>query len=123
MVLERGRVGESYNIGSSTERSNLQLTGEICELLDELAPRAEPHASRISFVSDRPGHDWRYAIDASRIRGELGWAPGESFHDALHRTVAWYLNNSAWCQRVSTGLYRRRRTSGGTAAGTETTQA
>jgi len=109
LVLEQGLIGGSYNIGSNTERTNLQLAGEICSLLDELAPRGEPHAGLIGFVSDRPGHDWRYAIDATRIRTELGWSPTESFHSGLRRTVLWYVQNQAWCERVSSGLYRRGR--------------
>ena len=112
-TLERGRAGRSYHIGAHTERSNLQLVNEICRLLDELAPRGEPHAGLITFVSDRPGHDWRYAIDASRIRQELGWAPAESFQSGLRRTVAWYLANRTWCDRVGSGLYQRARVAGG----------
>jgi len=109
MVLEQGQVGESYNIGANTERTNLQLAGEICSLLDELAPRSEPHAGLITFVSDRPGHDRRYAIDASRTRSILGWSPAESFHSGLRRTVLWYLENRTWCEHVSSGVYQRGR--------------
>ncbi|NJD11660.1 MAG: dTDP-glucose 4,6-dehydratase [Gemmatimonadetes bacterium] len=109
LVLERGTVGESYNIGARTERTNLQLAREICALLDELAPRGEPHADLIAFVGDRPGHDRRYAIDPSRLHEQLGWAPEESFHSGLRRTVRWYLENRTWCEHVASGYYRRAR--------------
>jgi len=110
-VLERGRVGEVYNIGGDGERTNLQVVREICELLDEMRPRrgAGSYAELITFVKDRPGHDRRYAIDAGKLRGELEWAPRESFPSGLRRTVRWYLDNESWWSRVRSGAYRGER--------------
>jgi len=107
-VLARGRVGETYDIGGSAERTNLDVVRAICALLDELAPDSgfRPHSRLIEHVKDRPGHDRRYAIDAGRIARELGWAPRESFDSGLSRTVAWYLGHRAWCESVATGEYR-----------------
>ncbi len=109
-VLERGRLGETYNIGGDSERSNLQMVHAICDLVDELLKR-EPGSSRslIQFVRDRPGHDRRYAIDASKIQGELGWKPSAVLEDGLRKTVAWYLEQKHWVARVSSGDYRRER--------------
>lgn len=96
-VLRHGRVGRSYNIGGDSERSNLELVRGICAILDRLHPRAAgPYADLIAFVADRPGHDARYAIDASRIRAELGWQPSVSLDEGLERTVRWYLDNETW---------------------------
>ncbi|WP_425102299.1 dTDP-glucose 4,6-dehydratase [Tropicibacter sp. S64] len=97
-VVTRGKVGRSYNIGGENERSNLELVQTLCELLDELQPRADgkPYAEQITFVTDRPGHDARYAIDPSRIRKELGWRPSVTVEEGLRRTVQWYLDNEAW---------------------------
>ena len=110
-VLARGRVGETYNIGGDAEKQNIEVVQAICSLLDQRRPRpdGQPHASRISFVADRPGHDRRYAIDASRLRGELGWAPKYSFERGLVETVDWYLANQAWVRRVLDGSYRLER--------------
>ena len=109
-VFERGRPGETYNVGGQNERRNIDVVRAICELLDELAPdRRGPHSSRITFVTDRPGHDARYAIDASKIRRELGWAPTETFETGLRKTVAWYLANPEWTARVLSGAYRTER--------------
>jgi len=109
-VLTRGAIGETYNIGGS-ERSNLEVVRAVCSLLDEL--RADslhtPHASLISFVEDRPGHDKRYAIDAGKIQDELGWKPRESFETGLRKTVQWYLENQAWWRNVLSGAYRGER--------------
>jgi dTDP-glucose 4,6-dehydratase len=107
-VLERGRVGETYNIGGNSEQKNLDVVTTICDLVDELRPDAAlgPRRKRISFVTDRPGHDRRYAIDATKIRRELGWSPAEEFESGLRKTVAWYLENSAWIENVRTGAYR-----------------
>jgi dTDP-glucose 4,6-dehydratase len=109
LVLERGRLGEEYNIGGSNERKNLDVVREICALLDELAPARRPHDALIAYVQDRPGHDARYAIDASKIRRELGWTPAESFATGLRRTVQWYLANRAWCEQVAARGYKRER--------------
>jgi len=97
-VLEEGAVGETYNIGGHNERTNLEVVKAICTLLDQLAPRGAPHSDLIAFVADRPGHDLRYAIDASKIERELGWIPEETFESGLRKTVEWYLANKDWWQ-------------------------
>ena len=110
-VLERGRVGESYAIGGGNEMRNLEVVRAICRLVDELRPDAEigPRETLIRFVEDRPGHDFRYAIDATKIRTELGWTPRHSFETGLRGTVRWYLDNRAWWERVRSGAYRGER--------------
>lgn len=106
-VLERGRAGETYNIGGNSERKNLDVVGTICDLVDEMRPSAKMASRRklITFVKDRPGHDRRYAIDASKIATELGWKPAENFEDGLRSTVRWYLENLGWVEGVRTGAY------------------
>ncbi len=106
-VLTGGRPGDSYNIGGDGERTNLEVVSAICDLLDELAPTSpyRPHARLISFVADRPGHDRRYAIDATKIRRELGWQPRESFETGLRKTVAWYLDNRWWWEPIWSERY------------------
>lgn len=107
LVLERGAVGESYNVGGHNERTNLQVVEAICDLLDEMAPTpAGSHRRLISFVADRPGHDHRYAIDPARITRELGWRPQESFESGLRKTVRWYLDNRDWWQAILDRGYR-----------------
>jgi dTDP-glucose 4,6-dehydratase len=96
LVVQQGVVGRSYNIGGENERRNIDLVRTICTLLDEMAPKATPYADQITFVTDRPGHDARYAIDPSRIRQELGWRPSVTVEEGLRRTVRWYLDNEAW---------------------------
>jgi dTDP-glucose 4,6-dehydratase len=96
LVLEKGTLGRSYNIGGENERRNIDLVRTICALLDEMAPKATPYADQITFVTDRPGHDARYAIDPTRIRDELGWRPSVTVEEGLRRTVRWYLDNEAW---------------------------
>jgi dTDP-glucose 4,6-dehydratase len=110
-VLTRGQVGETYNIGGHNQRKNLEVVRSICSLLDELAPRqhAGSYQELISFVSDRPGHDRRYAIDAGKIERELGWTPQETFDSGLRKTVRWYLDNLDWCRHVQDGSYQRDR--------------
>ncbi len=106
-VLAGGRPGEVYNIGGWNERTNRQIVDAICALLDELRPDAAgPYRRLISFVTDRPGHDRRYAIDARKIERELGWRPAESFETGIRKTVQWYLENQGWVSRVQSGAYR-----------------
>jgi dTDP-glucose 4,6-dehydratase len=110
-VAEHGRAGENYNIGGWNERTNIDVVKEICALIDELAPDSSigPRHRLISYVADRPGHDLRYAIDASKIERELGWRPAETFQSGLRKTVEWYLENQGWWQRVRSGVYRGER--------------
>ena len=109
-VVTKGKVGETYNIGGHNEQKNLHVVESICALLDELSPRQNgSYKEQISFVSDRPGHDLRYAIDASKIERELGWKPTETFASGLRKTVLWYLANLDWCRRVQDGSYQRER--------------
>ena len=114
-VLERGRVGETYNVGGDAERKNIEVVNVICALLDERRPRADgkPRSSQVAYVSDRPGHDRRYAIDADKLKRELGWAPSVTFEEGIARTVDWYLDNQAWVQRVLDGSYRLERIGAG----------
>jgi dTDP-glucose 4,6-dehydratase len=111
LALEHGVAGETYNVGGANERRNLDVVEDICQIVDELAPdeRIAPRRSLIRFVDDRPGHDLRYAIDASKIRRELGWSPRETFESGLRKTVAWYLANERWTERVQSGAYRGQR--------------
>ena len=108
-VLERGRVGETYNIGGNSERRNLDVVTTLCDLVDEMRPDGKLGSRRslITFVKDRPGHDRRYAIDASKISRELGWFPSERFENGLRRTVRWYLDHLDWVESVRTGAYLR----------------
>ena len=109
-VVSRGEVGETYNIGGHNEKRNLEVVHTLCDLLEELAPNKPQgiahYRDLITFVKDRPGHDRRYAIDASRIERELGWTPQETFETGLRKTVRWYLQNEAWWQRVLSGAYQ-----------------
>jgi dTDP-glucose 4,6-dehydratase len=106
-VLAKGRIGESYNIGGSSEKKNIEVVQNICDLLDEMSPREDglSYHRQVAFVADRPGHDRRYAIDAGKIRRELGWQPDESFETGLRKTVRWYLDNQGWCRKVRDGSY------------------
>ena len=107
LVLERGRPGETYNIGARNERTNREIVEFVCALLDEMRPNpAGPHARLIRFIADRPGHDRRYAIDAGKLERELGWRPAESIESGMRKTVRWYLANEAWVRRVQSGAYR-----------------
>ena len=106
-VLEAGRPGETYNVGGWNEKPNLEIVHTICALLDELKPdSAGPRTRLIQFVTDRPGHDRRYAIDARKIERELGWRPAETFTSGIRKTIAWYLANQAWVEHVQSGAYR-----------------
>lgn len=110
-VLEAGEPGEVYNVGGNSERTNLEVVDTLCGLLDELLPDSphRPHAKLKTFVKDRPGHDRRYAIDASKIRRELAWEPRETFESGMRRTVEWYLGHGEWVRRVTDGSYRGER--------------
>jgi len=112
LVLTKGTIGRSYNVGGHNERTNLEVVHTICDILDEVSPSEKigPRRSLIKFVTDRPGHDMRYAIDATRITSELGWQPEENFDTGLKKTIQWYLEEANnWCKRVQDGSYRRER--------------
>jgi len=106
-VLADGRPGETYNVGGWNEKPNIEVVRTLCTILDELSPRADgnPYATQISFVTDRPGHDRRYAINASKLEQELGWKPTETFETGIRKTVQWYLANQDWVENVSSGAY------------------
>lgn len=112
-VIEAGQIGSTYNIGGHNEKRNIDVVQSICKILDELAPEyrhgIQKYQDLITFVADRPGHDLRYAIDASKIKNELGWTPAETFNSGLRKTVQWYLDNRQWCQNVQDGSYQRER--------------
>lgn len=107
-VVTEGVVGETYNIGGHNEKQNIEVVKMICKILDELRPQAnaEPYESLITFVKDRPGHDLRYAIDATKIQNELGWTPAETFETGIRKTVEWYLNNQEWVAHIQSGEYQ-----------------
>ncbi|SIT68307.1 dTDP-glucose 4,6-dehydratase [Ectothiorhodosinus mongolicus] len=120
-VVTEGRIGETYNIGGYNEKTNLEVVHRLCDILDELVPLSgsprdfvarddvNSYKDLITYVADRPGHDQRYAIDASKIKKDLGWVPAETFETGLRKTVEWYLNNATWCQHVQDGSYQRQR--------------
>jgi dTDP-glucose 4,6-dehydratase len=110
-ILSDGRPGESYNVGGNEEIANIEVVTQVCGLLDELAPREDgsKRENQITFVQDRPGHDFRYAIDASKVTGELGWKPRESFASGLRKTVTWYLENKDWWEPILDGRYAGQR--------------
>jgi dTDP-glucose 4,6-dehydratase len=111
LVMSKGCVGETYTIGGNQEHNNLEVVKAICRIMDGITPNAlaSSYKDLISFVEDRPGHDFRYAINSEKIRNELGWQPIESFETGLKKTVRWYLDNCAWCQRIQDGSYQRQR--------------
>ncbi|MCF8479714.1 MAG: dTDP-glucose 4,6-dehydratase [Rhodospirillum sp.] len=108
-VLTRGQVGETYNIGGEAERTNLDVVGAICALLDEMTPAATPRSALITFVTDRPGHDARYAMDTTKITTDLGWRPEHDFESGLRKTVRWYLDNRPWWEDIRSGKYQGQR--------------
>lgn len=110
-VVTEGNIGETYNIGGHNEKQNIDVVRTICQILDEIKPQANaaPYENLITFVKDRPGHDLRYAIDASKIKHDLGWVPDETFETGIRQTVEWYLDNLDWCHRVQDGSYQRER--------------
>ncbi|MEY3200478.1 MAG: hypothetical protein RIR70_28 [Pseudomonadota bacterium] len=107
-VLEGGRVGDTYNVGGWNEKTNLEVVATLCQVLDEASPRADgqSYATQITFVKDRPGHDRRYAIDATKLERELGWKPAETFDTGIRKTVRWYLDHQQWVNNVTSGSYR-----------------
>jgi dTDP-glucose 4,6-dehydratase len=107
-VLEAGKLGETYNVGGWNEKPNLEVVNTICSILDELRPKSDgsSYASQITYVKDRPGHDRRYAIDATKLERELGWKPAETFDTGIRKTVQWYLDNQEWTDGVLNGSYR-----------------
>jgi len=110
-VFERGRPGQTYNVGGNAERRNIDVVNAICSTLDRIQPRPDgrPYSEQIRFVADRPGHDARYAIDATKIRDELGWTPSVTFEEGIERTVRWYLDNESWWQDILNARYRTER--------------
>jgi dTDP-glucose 4,6-dehydratase len=107
-VLEKGSPGEVYNIGGNSEKTNLEVVRNLCSILDELSPRNDrkPHETLIEFVTDRPGHDRRYAIDPTKIHNQIGWKPSETFETGMRKTVQWYLANTKWVENVTSGAYQ-----------------
>ena len=107
-LMEKGTLGETYNIGGWNEMTNLKVVQTLCSILDELTPRSDgkSYSSQITYVTDRPGHDRRYAIDASKIERELGWRPAETFESGIQKTVEWYLSNQDWVENVTSGVYK-----------------
>ena len=110
-VIDKGEPGETYNIGGNNEITNIKIVESICEILDKKIPSktGNPYAEQIKFVTDRPGHDFRYAIDSSKIKEELGWKPKESFKTGIKKTILWYLNNKDWWKNIQTKVYNQER--------------
>jgi dTDP-glucose 4,6-dehydratase len=108
-VLRKGRAGETYCIGGASEKTNMEVIDTLCDILDRHHPSGAPHNQLKTFVTDRPGHDHRYAIDFSKIKSELGWQPSYMFEEGMEQTVEWYLNHQEWCNNVTSGKYQRER--------------
>jgi len=109
LVATQGKLGETYNIGGHNEKQNIEVVKTICAILDVVRPKNIKYEELITYVEDRPGHDMRYAIDASKIQKELGWSPQETFESGIRKTINWYLNNREWCEHVQSGSYQRER--------------
>lgn len=108
-VINEGKTGETYNVGGHNEVRNIDVVQSVCDILDELMPKPTSYRKQVIHVADRPGHDLRYAIDARKIQGTLGWTPNETFHSGIRKTIEWYLNNRDWCHQVQAGSYQRER--------------
>ena len=110
-ILKEGIAGETYNIGGNNELTNIQIVNLICENLDKLKPRlnGESYKNLITFVEDRPGHDYRYAIDSSKIQNQMNWKPKETFESGIEKTIAWYLKNQSWWRKIQKNKYRQER--------------
>jgi len=113
LCATEGRIGETYNIGGHNEKQNIEVVQTLCDALDQIRPKVTSYHQQITYVADRPGHDMRYAIDASKIERELGWRPQETFESGIRKTIQWYLDNQEWCQHVQDGSYQRGRLGGG----------
>ena len=109
--MEEGKIGETYNIGGNNEIKNIDIVKSICSILDNLYPRSKgkKYSNLISYVDDRPGHDFRYAIDSSKIKNKLKWTPSETFESGLHKTINWYLNNKKWWRKIQLKSYNQER--------------
>ncbi len=105
-VIEKGRLGEVYNVGGNEEKQNIEIVHTICDLLDEMRPSEQSKREQITYVKDRPGHDRRYAIDASKLLNEVNWQPKESFESGIKKTIQWYLDHQDWVDRVKDGSYQ-----------------
>ena len=110
-VLQHGKIGDTYNIGGHNEIRNIDIVNTICSILDELKPRSnhQSYSELIVYVTDRPGHDFRYAIDASKIKNDLGWTPKETFETGIQKTIQWYLNHGDWWRKIQDGTYNQER--------------
>ena len=110
-VLQHGKIGDTYNIGGHNEIRNIDIVNTICTILDELKPRSnhQSYSELITYVTDRPGHDFRYAIDASKIKNDLGWTPKETFETGIRKTIQWFLNHEDWWRKIQDGTYNQER--------------
>ena len=109
LVATKGEIGKTYNIGGHNEKQNIEVVETICKILDNLRPREKSYNEQITYVADRPGHDRRYAIDATKIQNELNWTPQETFETGMQKTIQWYLDNEPWWRSVQDGSYQRER--------------